>query len=108
MPGPPPLTLPQSSDAVGRYTSSWLPNDPDRPSLGRIVEALVDSLFSGDGPKQLARRLSCGGVAFLSRDDAAELLSGFLGAFEAVSLHRVTLVQAAVQGRWEGDSDSLD
>jgi hypothetical protein len=100
MPGPLHHTLPESA-GFGRRPSSWLPEDPNRLSLGRIVEALVESLFSGEGPKQLARRLSCGGLAFLSRDEAAELLSGFLGAFEAVSLHRVALVQAAVQGRWD-------
>ena len=99
-----PTSLTDEDAATNRLPSpAWLPRDPDRPSLGLVAQVMVDSLYSGEGPKQLSRRLSlgCGGMMMssLSRDEAAELFAGFLRAFDAVSTHRVALVQEAVKGR---------
>lgn len=87
----------------------WRPRLPGHAlGLADVARTLVEALLAGDGPKQLAMRLSAltgaaagGGGSNVPqhRDEAAALLTGFLGAFGGIAAHRVALVQAVMQSR---------
>ena len=109
-----PLLAAHSAVGTSAPGQPWRPRLPGHAiSLAAVAQALVEALFAGDGPKQLAMRLSAltaaaaggGGSTVpqqqpaIGRDEAAVLLTGFLGAFGGIAAHRVALVQAVMQSR---------
>ena len=109
-----PLLATHSAVVTSALGRPWRPRLPGHAiSLAAVAQALVEALSAGDGPKQLAMRLSALAAAaaggggstvpqqqpVVGREEAAALLTGFLGTFGGIAAHRVALVQAVMQSR---------